>query len=129
MLKGAGHEGPKTSCKRGFVLLQRRTAKSGVGPGDNIHRVWQINAQDFVTLSVSSGFLESSIQRASRINCKETHFQPESHHCLNGSDFPLFRRIMFIRPPPTWGGGKGEGYSSPGLQIPKSPQRKLLKIS
>lgn len=103
MLKGAGRKGLKTSCKSpgmSFVLLQRRTRRGGVAPWDNIHGAWQINAQDFVTLSVSPGFLESSIQSASEINCKETHFQPEFHSPLNASGFPLFRKITPIHHPP-----------------------------
>lgn len=77
MSERAGRKGLKTSCKSqgmGFALERRRAGRIH---RDNILGAWQINAQGFVTLSVSSELLESGVQRALQmINCKETHFQP-----------------------------------------------------
>ena len=81
MSSRAGREGPKTSCKSrslGFAGFLRRWAgrvrRANARPSG-----LQINAQDFATRSVSSGLLESGVQRAlERINCEETHFQPNS---------------------------------------------------
>lgn len=87
MLKGAGRGGLKTSCKAPeWVSFCSKTEVAGAGRilWGNIHEAWQINAQGFVTLSVSSGFLETHIHRTSQINCKETHFPPELRGPLNG---------------------------------------------